>query len=248
MTFRNRKINHPNANKIAKAMSKDTLTAYQAEQDKVSSAETALERALANAMQKCDAHERWSSLSVEKRKFIVDEMKGWGSRNVFRWVDEMRVECTITKGDTPMGAIMQSRTFTVEVSDLGFYFLARGAAESDLGCFLPEDEAAKWNAYAQAAEIVRELPEASTLMDAMVARDEARDTYGRVQDSLYATIIGRSTKEVIETWPDAESIIHANYYYLPSTGQKAVMDRAMPNSMAEAIEMAMTPAIEMAAE
>ena len=241
MTFRNRKISSPNAEKIAKAMSKDTLTAYQAEQDKVSSAETALERALANAMQKCDAHERWSSLSVEKRKFIVDEMKGWGRRHVFRWVDEMRVEFTITKGE-------QSRTFTVEVSDLGFYFLARGAAESDLGCFLSEDEAAKWNAYAQAAEIVRELPEASTLMDAMVARDEARDTYGRVQDSLYATIIGRSTKEVIETWPDAESIIHANYDYLPSEGQKAVMGRAMPNSMAEAIEMAMTPAIEMAAE
>jgi len=239
MSFRNRKISDKAAQSIANKIACGRFnTDINKAEAALSAAHTMLDKSVKDKFDTCPAYHAWVSIEFAKRQHL-EENRGYNGGYEAQWKNTVNV---ITKIHGSDGEVEDQHRCNIE---LDWFYMTRALATGELPMFIGDEEAAKFDVYKWHEENVSlfcDMPEHVALValqKSVYTLDTDKD---KVRGELYAELCDRSTKEVMEAWPETEAHIHDHYDY---TGGTLYAPITTPLNMF--IDNAMTPAITLQA-
>jgi len=235
MSFRNRKISDKAAHSIANKIACDRFNAdiNQAEVA-LGAAKTMLDNAVKDLVDTCPAYNAWVSIDFAKRQHL-EENQGYNSGYEAQWRNVINVIAKMHDADRAVG---EQERVTIK---LDWFYMPKSLATGELPMFIGDEAAAKFDVYQWHEDNVSlffDMPEHLALVALQNAYYTLDADKGKVRGELYAELCDRSTKEVMEAWPETEPFIHDHYDY---TGGTLYAPITTPLNMF--IDNAMTPAI-----
>tara|TARA_S200000501_G_scaffold9340_1_gene8394 strand:+ start:2397 stop:3143 length:747 start_codon:yes stop_codon:yes gene_type:complete len=241
MSFRNRKISDKAAHAIGRTIAEerfdeDLLNAN----DAYATAKVTLEEAMKAKVDTCPAATCWYDIPLEKREHLTEAMAQYNRDYEARWSRHIRIVASITRTDEE-GEERVEDNECVEL-ELDWWYMPRSLARGELPLFIGDEAAAKWDVkdWIDTTRSFVNMPEhvaAVALYDVWAELDRSKN---KVCTELFQELRDRSTKEVIEAWPEAEKHIHMHYEY-----QGSVLNAPIAHPLDVFIQNAKTPAITM---
>jgi hypothetical protein len=235
MSFRNRKISDKAAHSIANKIACDRFNADINQADlALSAARTMLENSVKDLVDTCPAYNAWIGIDFAKRQHL-EENPGYHNGYEAQWRNTFNA---VTKMHNDHGDVEDQERVTVT---LDWYYMPKALATGELPMFIGDEEAAKFDVYQWHEDnqsLFSDMPEHVALVALQRAYYTLDADKNKVCGELYAELCDRSTKEVMEAWPETEAFIHDHYDY---TGGTLYAPITQPLNMF--IDNAMTPAI-----
>jgi len=282
MGFTSRKIGKGAASVIAQAFAEATLGSdAQAAEDAVTTAKVALDNAIMVAMSACKARDMFMSLAEDVRTRLLDTVKhqfGWDRtawivfdvleadqitvRKQIRWTIGTSTHtsakacsyddyCPYTKKYVNEEDQCPSRGADLDRS-YEWVFLKRTILSMCVNPLLGDDTY-DWDVEKQMEDAVYSMRETYDLCDVEDEYYGVMRSYRSLRQTIRQEIEGRSTKAVLNAWPDLTPFVHDHYGYVageaPQPKAKASGHRAdIPTPLADVVQSVMQPAITLAAE
>ena len=278
MGFTSRKIGKGAASVIAQAFTEATLGSdVQAAVDTVTTAKVALDNAIMSAMATCKARDMFMSLAEDVRTRLlhtVSHQFGWDSKAWFvydvleadqitvrkqiRWVigtyTHTSAKACSYDDDCPYTKkyVLENGRFADLDRSYEWVFLKRTILSMCVDPLLGDDTY-DWDVEKQMEDAVYSMRETYDLCDAEDEYYGVMRSYRSLRQTIRHEIEGRSTKAVLNAWPDLTPFVHDHYGYVageaPQPKAKASGQRAdIPTPLADVVQGVMQPAITLAAD